>query len=72
MENKLEEIIESNLSADTKVELMKLLLRDRDREEEKPTQPFFIENEKGFYQKIDPNKVTASDWWKQQMEKKTV
>ena len=73
--NKLKEIIESNLSADTKVELIKLLLRDRDKEE--TVQPYIIEK-RTLPQDWDDwddwdeedvrDKVTASDWWKQQMK----
>lgn len=71
-EELLKDIVESNLSADAKVELMKLLLRDK----EKIAQPYeviypsYIIEKRITPQNWDPYKVTCGEsgdslWWKQ-------
>lgn len=69
-EELLKDIVESNLSADAKVELIKLLLRDK----EKIAQPYevvypYIIERRTQPQDWDPYKVTCDDslWWKQHL-----
>lgn len=52
-EELLKDIVESNLSADAKVELMKLLLRDK----EKIAQPYEV-----IYPYVIEKRLTPQDW----------
>ena len=72
-EELLKDIVESNLSADAKVELIKLLLKDK----EKIAQPYeviypYIIEKRLTPQDWDPYKVTCGEsgdslWWKQHL-----
>ena len=70
-EELLKDIVESNLSADAKVELMKLLLRDKEKiaQTYEVVYPYIIEK-RITPQDWDPYKVTCEEsgdslWWKQ-------
>lgn len=73
-EDLLKDIVESNLSADTKVELMKCLLGEKEEKNVTPYEiiyPYVIER-RLTPQDLDPYKVTCGEsgdslWWKQHL-----
>lgn len=73
-EDLIKDIVESNLSSDTKVELIKRLFKDKETIQRpyEVVYPFIIERKLTQPQDWDPYKVTCEEsgdslWWKQNL-----